>query len=249
MILGSTRVKWDKKALGVPINQEDLVGTLTVFTVAVIRSLDEMGVTCTVQDRDAYLHLWLVIGDLLGIDYKLLFREERPSDEQPLTYADMQLLARIILDRHAQASPEGQELMTALLQVEEGSMPRALKGLPRAMTRRLIGNEQADLLGVPRAGPMGLVTSVLRPFNALVSPYVRRNVLGVLAGNVTRHAYQWWITKGHGDRPTWRFEESRPAWLDAAHTRVRRRAGEYARSLPLLPVPAKVRISGFVSPD
>ena len=82
-ILAQPEFRWPQDELGVPVNQEDLLGTLAAFTVTVIESLDEMGVTCTVEDRDAYLHLWLAIGHLLGVDYDRLYREPPPSNRQP----------------------------------------------------------------------------------------------------------------------------------------------------------------------
>ncbi|MGH9026788.1 MAG: oxygenase MpaB family protein [Acidimicrobiia bacterium] len=223
MILADPDVHWREAELGVPINQEDLLGTLAVFTVLVIESLDKMGVTCTVQDRDAYFHLWLAIGHLLGVDYDSLYREEARRDGQPLTYPEMQLLARLILDRNAEASPDGQALMTALLNVSESSSPRFLKTLPRALTRRLIGDESADMLGIPPPGPMRLGIALLRPVNAVISPYVHSNALGGVADILSRQFYRKWI-KEHGG--------SRPPWLDPAPVRAARRLGKIAGDVP-----------------
>jgi ER-bound oxygenase mpaB/B'/Rubber oxygenase, catalytic domain len=250
MIRTDPVVNWHEQRVGVPINQEDLLGTLTVFTVAVIESLDQMGVTCEVQDRDDYFHLWLVIGELLGLDYKRFFRQgaEPRDDEQPLSYADMQLVARVILGRNAAASPEGRELMTSLLKVSEGSMPPLLKGLPRALTRHLIGDQYAHMLGIPRSGVLRLVIAALQPFNALISPHMRTNPLGGLTTSLTRRLYRFWIDEGHGDRPPWRFEENRPSWLAPARTRARSLAGKAVMKTPVVPLPAKQRISAFVSP-
>jgi hypothetical protein len=245
-ILTDPAVVWQKGDLGVPINQEDLVGTLVVFTVVVIESLDQMGVTVTVQDRDAYLHLWLVIGHLLGIDYDRLYRQPPPSTQQPLTYAEMQLLARVIFDRNAEASPSGQKLMAALLEVSDGSMPFFLKGLPAALTRRLIGDQAAAMLGVPTGGVMRLVTTMLRPVNATISPYVRTNFLGALASTLTRRLYRWWIDAGREirQRPTpWRFPSQ---WVDPAPVRAGRRVTQVVNRSPVVPRQAKDVISRLV---
>jgi ER-bound oxygenase mpaB/B'/Rubber oxygenase, catalytic domain len=249
LILTDPGVNWHTKTQGIPINQEDLVGTLSVFTVAVIASLDEMGVTCTVEDRDAFFHLWLVIGHLLGINYDGLYRQPPLTAEPPLTYAEMQLLARVILERNADSSPGGRELMAALLDVSERSMPPFLKDLPRTVTRRLIGNKDADMLGVPRAGPTRLLTAVLRPVNAMISPHVRTNFLGGLTSALTRRSYRWWIQEGHGSRPPWRFDDTRPPWLDKTPIRARRRVTEVVNASPLVPRPAKELVSAIVGPD
>jgi hypothetical protein len=253
MIRNDPVVNWHEQRLGVPINQEDLLGTLTVFTVAVIEALDQMGVTVEVKDRDDYFHLWLVIGDLLGVDYKRFFRRgaEPPDDEQPLSYADMQLIARVILGRNEASSPEGRELMAALLRVSEGSMPVVLKGMPRALTRQLIGDPYAELLGIPRAGVLRFVIAALQPLNTLISRYasVRNGPLGSVTTSVARRLYRFWINEGHGDRPAWRFEETPPTWIAPARTRVRRRASERVLKVPLVPQPAKQKLAGIVSPD
>ena len=253
MIRTDAVVNWHEKRLGVPINQEDLLGTLTVFTVAVIEALDQMGVTVEVKDRDDYFHLWLVIGDLLGVDYKRFFRPGAVprDDEQPLSYADMQLVGRVILGRNAAASPEGRELMTSLLKVSEGSMPPLLEGVPRALTRQLISDQYADMLGMPRARVLRPVIAALQPFNTLISRYVyvRKGPLGSVMTSLTRRLYRFWIDEGHGDRPAWRFEANPPAWIAPARTRVRRHASKHVLKVPLVPQPAKQRISGLVSPD
>jgi hypothetical protein len=207
MIRNDPDLHWRLDKLGMPINQEDLLGTLAVFTVVVIASLDKMGVTCTVADRDAYFHLWLVIGHLLGIHYDLLYRPSRTTHqqqtEQPLTYADMQLLARIIFDRNAEASADGQELTAALLNATERSMPPFLKAVPRALIRRLIGDDSADLLGVPPPGVTRLVVAGLRPINAVISPFVHSNLLGGMANGLTSRLYRTWIGSRGGPRPSW----------------------------------------------
>ena len=53
---------------GEPINQEDLLGTLTVFTVVVVEALQRFGVHLDAAQRDAYVRVWLTAGYLLGIE-------------------------------------------------------------------------------------------------------------------------------------------------------------------------------------
>ena len=223
MIRNDPDLHWRLDKLGMPVNQEDLLGTLAVFTVVVIASLDKMGVTCTVADRDAYFHLWLVIGHLLGIDYDLLYRPSRTTHqqqtEQPLTYAQMQLLARAIFDRNAEASADGQELTAALLNATERSMPPFLEAVPRALIRRLIGDESADMLGVPPPGVTRVVVAGLRPINAVISPFVHSNLLGGMANALTSQLYRTWIASRGGPRPS---------WLDPLPIRVARRVRDEA---------------------
>jgi len=57
---------------GTPINQEDLAGTLLSFSYVVADPLRRLGVRVGAKDVDAYLHLWNVIGHLLGVRDELL---------------------------------------------------------------------------------------------------------------------------------------------------------------------------------
>ena len=47
MIMTDPVSSWDVDKLGMPVNQEDLLGTLVVFTVVVVRALETMGVDVT----------------------------------------------------------------------------------------------------------------------------------------------------------------------------------------------------------
>ncbi|MEZ5258507.1 MAG: oxygenase MpaB family protein [Ilumatobacteraceae bacterium] len=64
---------WDD-TWGLPINQEDLAGTLLTFTVVVFDALHRLGVRLSADEQLALLRLWRTVGELLGIDESL-----RPS--------------------------------------------------------------------------------------------------------------------------------------------------------------------------
>ena len=211
-VLNDPERTWDVEQLGVPINQEDLLGTLAAFTVVMIESLEKMGVSVHERQRDAYLHLWLVVGHLMGIDYELVLPRGFPGDEQPLEYADVQRLRNEILRRNAGESPEGRTLMSALVQAMERSMPRPVKALPRALTRHLIGGRFADMLDVPRAGLMDVAVGALRPVARVLTPLTRIGPFGGMADNATRKMYGFWIRNRRGERPRWRFEWARENW-------------------------------------
>jgi hypothetical protein len=204
-LMTDPKVRWDEPELGVPINQEDLLGTLLVFTVWVLRSLEKLGVRYAEEDRNAYVHLWLVVGSLLGVDYERLYTDGAvPVDRDPLTYEEMNLLAEEILVRNAEKSDDGEALTAALLEVSHDAMPWGLRGVPPALVRRLIGPRYSDMLGVPGAGWSRFVLDVLRPVAWVAS--LRRSVdgLGRLAGWVNKRVYTGFITGGHGERPAWR---------------------------------------------
>ena len=211
-ILNDPEKKWDVEHLGVPINQEDLLGTLAAFTVVMIESLEKMGVSVDKVERDAYLHLWLVVGHLMGIDYELLLPRGFPTDEQPLLYADVQRLRNEIVRRNAGESQEGRTLMKALLDATERSMPPLLKDLPGALTRHLIGDTYADMLNLPGGSLMNLGVGALRPVARVLTPLTRVGPFGKMADSATRKMYGFWIRTRRGERPKWRFEWPRKNW-------------------------------------
>lgn len=211
-MLNDPEKKWDVKLLGVPINQEDLLGTLAAFTVVVIESLEKMGVSVDERQRDAYLHLWLVVGHFMGIDYELLLPSGFPADEQPLAYADVRRLRDEIFRRNAAESPEGRILMRALIDAMERSMPPLLKELPRALTRYLIGTEYADMLDVPSTSLMNVAVGAVRPVARVLTPLTRVGPFGKMADSATRKMYGFWIRTWRGERPRWRFEWAHENW-------------------------------------
>jgi hypothetical protein len=99
-----------------------------------------LGVRVPAKDIDAYLHLWNVIGHLLGVQDELLV--------QNLTEATA--LVDTIRRRQFEESTQGQELTAALLVLLDQMTPfhRFDDTIP-PLIRHLIGNKTADLLRVP----------------------------------------------------------------------------------------------------
>jgi hypothetical protein len=140
LIQNDPRVTWDA-AWGTPINQEDLLETLLTFTEIVFEVFDRTGVAYTQEDADAYLHAWSLIGFYLGVRPDLL----------PLTRAQTSVLMPIVRRRQFGSSASGRELMAALLEQGSHLAPPGLRGLPASTVRYYVGDETADLLGVPPA--------------------------------------------------------------------------------------------------
>lgn len=133
---------WDTAELGVPVCQEDLLGTLMTFTAVVVRDLPKLGVMLTNQEIDDYLYIWRVIGEMLGIRGDLI----------PMTMEDSIELSLEIARRHHGPSPEGIALTRALLHMYADLMPGEMfDGLFPALMRELVGDEIADWLEVPRS--------------------------------------------------------------------------------------------------
>ena len=55
-----------------PINQEDLAGTISLFTMVVYCGIAKLGYRQTLSDFEDYVHLWRWVGYLLGIREEFL---------------------------------------------------------------------------------------------------------------------------------------------------------------------------------
>jgi hypothetical protein len=131
---------WDQADLGLPINQEDMAGTLNAFAWITLDGLTRLGVDFTPDELEAYLHCWNVVGHLLGIREELL----------PQTFDDGRDLAEALDRRHFETCAEGREMQAALLQMMEYQIPGdVFDGIPATLTRRLLGDRVSDLLDVP----------------------------------------------------------------------------------------------------
>ena len=64
--------QWDTEVHGVPINQQDSLGTLTVFSTVLLDVLERAGKSIKRADQEAFWHLWRVVGHFLGIAHEHL---------------------------------------------------------------------------------------------------------------------------------------------------------------------------------
>lgn len=125
---------------GVPINQEDTAGTLMSFSVLIIDAWKKMGLSFTVAETDAWLHLWLVVGHVMGVEPALL----------PKGYDDGADLWRHIAALQWAPSDAGRALTRGLMTVSHAYLPRFADPLmPSTMIRYFSGDACADLLGLP----------------------------------------------------------------------------------------------------
>ena len=128
---------WDP-AWGKPICQEDLAFTLQTFGFVALRCFDRLEISLTDAQKDSYIACWNVTGTIMGIRRELLPADHREAEE----------LFRIIKARQAGANEGARSMQAALIEMLENLIPGPLKDLPTAMTRHLIGDETAALLGV-----------------------------------------------------------------------------------------------------
>lgn len=126
---------------GQPINQEDLLYTLMTFSHVALRSFDRLGAQLTDAEKDAYIHTWNVAGYFMGIR----------ADVMPANHTEAAELFELIKSQQGGGTPEAQAMENALIDFMNGFMPHGpLKRLPAYITRHLVGDQTADMVGVPR---------------------------------------------------------------------------------------------------
>ena len=124
---------------GLPVNQEDLAGTLMSFSYIALDGLEKLGIDLTDQDRQAYLHCWNVIGHMLGVHDDLL----------PANPAQAKALADAIAADQFGPTQDGKDLTQALLEMMAGILPgNMFRNMPAIMVRFFLGKEWAGWLGV-----------------------------------------------------------------------------------------------------
>jgi hypothetical protein len=172
---------------GQPINQEDLAGTLLTFSAIVLQSLKRMGCDFTPTEELGYHHAWRVVGYVLGIEDRLM--PETPQENRALMAA--------IERRHFRASPEGQAMTRALIDMMKHLTPgNAFDGMPSTLIRYLLGEDTARLLGVPPSdwsriflGPLRILGWVTDQQQDLSPPVLQK--LGSLLGRRVLEGIVW----------------------------------------------------------
>jgi hypothetical protein len=132
---------------GLPCNQEELVYTLLTFGYVFLRSMRRLGIGLPASDEEAYLHLWNVVGFVLGIREELM---PHSMDEAKQIFEQIQARAHT-----HQIEPDPRpHLGNALMASMEKAIPINLfKHFPVLMTRYLCGTGQADKIGVANRAP------------------------------------------------------------------------------------------------
>jgi hypothetical protein len=177
---------WDTAVSGVPINQEDLLGTLLSFTTVAFRAFDHMGIPFGPERQRCYLQLWARIGDLLGI----------ASAEFVLRPTDAEALTDLIAEELHAPSLGGTHLMDVLMGEMELSMPWGLRKLPRTLVRHLAGDQVADMLGVQPSPWWGDLLPALATVNRITVRFpAGRAILQAPSRLLGRSMIRMWIDR------------------------------------------------------
>jgi hypothetical protein len=183
LIQNDSSSPWNTVELGVPINQEDLAGTLMTFGYIVLAGLERLGFEVSAVEREAYFQCWMEIGRIMGVRADLI----------PANVDEGRTLAQQIFRAQGQSSSEGKELASALVKGYQQLLPEALHGMPASMMHfflqpeSLTGRNVAEMLGLP---PPDWTLGVTR-FAAGVDEFLAKHGIGnplasELAGMVGR---------------------------------------------------------------
>ena len=124
---------------GLPVNQEDLAGTLMAFSWVSLDGLQKLGIEIPDADREAYLHCWRVVGYLLGIREEIL----------PKDIASAEALAMSIARRQFAPCAEGQAMTKALIDMLANVVPGdVFRHVPAVLIRYFLGAQWAAWLGI-----------------------------------------------------------------------------------------------------
>ena len=180
--------------LGLPINQEDLIGTLLSFSTLVLDAFPRLGVFLTPEEEEDYFYVWQTVAWYLGINPEYI-----PDD-----VLDGRAFFGWVRQRHQQASPAGAVLTKALLEALEELVPgRMLDFLPTTLMVYLCGPKVAGYLGLHLEEDR-LATSGLRALGRLTDLIGNTGTLAGPAEQLGRAIFQLVYQYGSsGRRPVY----------------------------------------------
>jgi hypothetical protein len=161
-----------------PINQEDLTGTLFGFSLLTLRASEQLEGPCSAKEREAYYHLWRLVGHFIGVAPELL----------PSCWDDASELAAEIAERQIAPSEPGRRLAEELVRAMERHLPIPLS-LPRRLMAKLLDERVKSALGFTGGGRK-----------------VKTRTLMLLSRPFARHLLEVWMQRElRGREPTFRL--------------------------------------------
>lgn len=191
--------RWDSALWSAPINQHDMLATIFLFSQVFLDGLRLLGLGVSRSEGDDFIHLWRVIGWLIGVDELLL-----PDDE-----ASARASSESIYLTQGPPDADSRELVAALLNapVQTAHTPaqqrqaRIRMHITRQLCRHLLGDTLADALDVPRQRPALAAPILVRALAGLDRARARVPALERLATRAGRRYWDAVIAVGLGDQP------------------------------------------------
>ncbi|MDO8967788.1 MAG: oxygenase MpaB family protein [Algoriphagus sp.] len=124
---------------GMPVNQEDMIGTNIAFSQIVLRGLFKLGISIDEAEHQAVLAYWKWIGELIGIEVNYWPETSKEAFE----------LDKLIRSRNIRASAAGQKLIGALLSYYRKAVPdAALASQVEGIVSFFLGKEASKALNL-----------------------------------------------------------------------------------------------------
>ena len=142
--------RWRPERWGAPINQHDMLATNLLFSSVLLAGLRQLGFQLDRDEAEDYMHLWRVVGWLIGVHPELL----------PATEAEALDYEQLIFITQGLPDQDSRDLVDALLKAPLHNIPPDATSAERAriqghvrfaqgLCRVMIGAELADALQIP----------------------------------------------------------------------------------------------------
>ena len=138
---------------GVPVNQEDMLGTMMGFSLLVIKGLRILHAGLSRAEEEDYMYMWLVFARMMGI-----YPAAHPQDLSyvPDNIDDAEAFYERYAQRHyvnASRNPDGVKLAIANLAMLQDMIPKPFRSLgfrvlPRIYMQGLMGLEGMERLSI-----------------------------------------------------------------------------------------------------
>jgi len=200
-----------KAEFGLPVNQEDLAGTLMAFSWISLDGLRRVGVELTEDEWGAYLHCWQVVGHQLGLR----------DDMIPADNVSGAALCAAIERRQFGACPEGKQMTKALIESMQYQLPGNLfDDAPALLIRYFLGDDHAAMIGVEKApleqsGLRSVLALPLQASGEVLSDLIHNSpAIAALADDVGKVLINSIVlVERGGNRPTFTIpDELRQQW-------------------------------------
>lgn len=184
---------FDHARFGLPVNQADMLHTLLMFSCVLVDGIEKLGGALADDEKESWCRSWVAAGRLLGVEPALLpasAREER---------------ALHALVRTSYRPDDGSRaLARAVLDALAGQPPFFLpRPAMEAVARRIVGDDLADALALPRSRPFEALAAGLARAWSVVDLVERAlpagRLVGVLGGMAFVEGNRWRILRSMPD--------------------------------------------------
>jgi hypothetical protein len=144
---------WRTEDWGEPINQHDMAATTLLFSLVFLEGIRRLGIETDRDESESFMHLWRYAGHVMGVDTEIL----------PTSEFEGWNLAELIRSTQGAPDEDSRALTTALFEAslqnaktaKERRIGKFRREMVRGFCRQLVGDELANMLGVPRTPFVG----------------------------------------------------------------------------------------------